>query len=66
LRGGRTAVTAPKPVGFPVSEARLVGVGSIFPVDATNPRTLSVDLSEATKRHKKYIRLFCIFVPFCG
>src|SRR5581483_10051335 len=26
LRGGRTAVTAPKPVGFPVSEARLVGV----------------------------------------
>src|SRR5215470_7989097 len=26
LRGGRTAVTAPKPVGFDVSEARLVGV----------------------------------------
>src|SRR5262249_42043760 len=26
LRGGRTAVTAPKPVGLPNSEARLVGV----------------------------------------
>src|SRR5581483_3775421 len=29
LRGGRTAVTAPKPVLFPVSEARLVGVGLV-------------------------------------
>ena len=45
LRGGRTDVTAPKPVGFPVSEARLVGVGSMRPVDATNPRTLSVELT---------------------
>jgi len=45
LRGGRTDVTAPKPVGFPVSEARLVGVGSMRPVDATNPRTLSVALT---------------------
>src|SRR5262249_60560507 len=45
LRGGRTDVIAPKPVGFPVSEARLVGVGSMRPVDATNPRTLSVELT---------------------
>ena len=45
LRGGLTEVTAPKPVGFPVSEARLVGVGSIRPVDATNPRTLSVEFT---------------------
>lgn len=29
LRGGLTAVTAPKPVLFPVSEARLVGVGLV-------------------------------------
>src|SRR6266571_6692860 len=45
LRGGLTEVTAPKPVGFPVSEARLVGVGSIRPVDGTNPRTLSVEFT---------------------
>ena len=29
FRGGRTEVTAPKPVRFPVSEARLVGVRSV-------------------------------------
>jgi hypothetical protein len=29
FRGGRTEVTAPKPVRLPVSEARLVGVGLV-------------------------------------
>ena len=29
FRGGRTEVTAPKPVRFPVSDARLVGVGLV-------------------------------------
>ena len=29
FRGGRTEVTAPKPVRLPVSDARLVGVGLV-------------------------------------